>query len=143
MMEKEYTAEASQVIHAPRSKVWQALTDPSMISKYLFGSEVTTDWKVGSPVTYKGMWQGKPFEDKGKVVQVEPEKLLVLTHWSPLSGVPDAPANYHTVRYELGQANGGTRVRITQDNNASEEEMQHSKKNWTTVLDNMKKLLEE
>jgi hypothetical protein len=33
-------------------------------------------------------------------------------------------------------------VTITQDNNATEEEKAHSEKNWETVLNGMKKLLE-
>jgi hypothetical protein len=35
-----------------------------------------------------------------------------------------------------------TEVTITQGNNASEEEKAHSEKNWQTVLERMKKLLE-
>ncbi|HZQ05073.1 MAG TPA: SRPBCC domain-containing protein [Anaerolineae bacterium] len=142
-MEKTFTAKATVAIHAPASKVWQALTDPELIKQYLFGSEVITDWKVGSPIIYRGMWQGKPFEDKGKVLQVKPEKLLEVSHWSPLSGVPDTPENYHKVTYELAPEDGGTRVTILQDNNASEEERAHSEQNWNLVLGNLKKLLEQ
>ena|SRR5581483_5546516 len=142
-MNKTDIAKATTIIHAPASKVWQALTDSEMIKQYLFGSEVVTDWKVGSPIIYRGMWQGKPFEDKGTVLQVKPEKLLEVTHWSPLSGVPDTPENYHKVTYELAPENGGTRVTILQDNNASEEEKAESEKNWNMVLGNMKKLLEQ
>jgi hypothetical protein len=31
---------------------------------------------------------------------------------------------------------------VTQDNNASQEEADHSEENWRTVLDGIKKLLE-
>ena len=88
-------------------------------------------------------WEGKPFEDKGQVVEVKPEKSLVVTHWSPLSGVSDIPENYHTVRYEIVPANGNTRVTIRQDNNVDEQEREHSAQLWKTVLENMKKMLEE
>ena len=44
----------------PRFEVWEALTSPQMIQQYLFGTQVTTDWQVGSPITYRGVWQGKP-----------------------------------------------------------------------------------
>jgi hypothetical protein len=64
------------------------------------------------------------------------------THWSPLSGVPDTPENYHTVTYTLSGNTDQTEVTITQDNNASEEERKHSEENWKTVLEGMKKLLE-
>lgn len=141
-MNNKFTTKATNTINAPASKVWDALTKPELIKQYLFGTEVTTDWKVGSPITYKGAWEGKAFEDKGKVLKFDPEKSLISTHWSPLSGVPDTPENYHTVTYELTEKNGRTEVTITQDNNATQKEADHSTQNWKTVLDGMKKLLE-
>jgi uncharacterized protein YndB with AHSA1/START domain len=141
-MDRKFTAKATTTIHAPASKVWDALTKPDLIKQYLFNTEVISDWKEGSPITYKGEWEGKAFEDKGKILKMEPEKLLMSTHWSPLSGVPDSPENYHTVTYTLSEKDGRTEVTITQDNNASEEEKAHSEENWKTVLAGMKKLLE-
>ena len=141
-MNKTFTAKATTTIHAPVSKVWQALVNPEIIKQYLFNTDVISDWEVGSPIIYRGEWEGKPFEDKGKILEIEPEKVLRSTHWSPLSGVPDTPENYHTVSYALFEKGDTTEVTITQDNNASEEEKVHSEKNWRTVLDGMKKLLE-
>jgi uncharacterized protein YndB with AHSA1/START domain len=141
-MNKNFTAKATTTIHAPASKVWQALVNPEIIKQYLFNTDVISDWKVGSPIIYRGEWEGKPFEDKGKILEIEPEKVMRNTHWSPLSGVPDTPENYHTVTYTLSAQGDSTEVTITQDNNASEEEKAHSEKNWRTVLDGMKKLLE-
>src|SRR5512142_3286495 len=125
-MANNITAQASTTIHAPASKVWEALTKPELIKQYFFGTNVVTDWKVGSPIYYRGEWQGRPYEDKGTILEFEPNKRLVSTHWSPLSGVPDAPENYHTVTYLLYGHDGSTDVTILQDNNASEEEKQHS-----------------
>jgi uncharacterized protein YndB with AHSA1/START domain len=141
-MNDKFTARATTLIHAPASKVWQALVDPELIKQYLFGTDVISDWKVGSPIIYKGEWQGKAFEDKGQILKIEPEKLLMSTHWSPMSGVPDTPENYHTVTYTLSGKGDGTVVTITQDNNASQEEQEHSEQNWRTALEGMKKLLE-
>jgi uncharacterized protein YndB with AHSA1/START domain len=141
-MDKKFTAKANIIINAPNEKVWAALTQPELIKQYLFGTHVTTDWQVGSPIIYKGVWEGKPYEDKGKVVQIEPGKLLVSTFWSSMAGMPDIPENYQTVRYELSPAAGGTRVTIIQDNNNTQEDADHSAQNWSMVLDGMKKLLE-
>jgi uncharacterized protein YndB with AHSA1/START domain len=141
-MNSKFTAKARTIINAPASKVWEALTTPEIIKQYFLGADIISDWKVGSPIIYRGEWKGKPFEDKGKILEFEPEKRLVSTHWSPLSGVPDAPENYHTITYELRGQNGSTEVTITQDNNGSEEENLESEKNWNTMLDGMKKLLE-
>ena len=141
-MNNKFTAKATTTINAPTSKVWDALTKPELIKQYLFGTEVNTDWQVGSPITYSGVWEGKPYEDKGEILQIEPEKLLVSTFWSSLAGLPDVPENYKTVHYELSPENGGTKLTITQDNNADQAEADHSAQNWNTVLDGMKKLLE-
>ena len=141
-MNNAFISKASTTINIPMSKVWDALTKPHIIKQYLFGTEVTTDWQVGSPITYKGLWNGKAYEDKGKVVQIEVEKLLVSTFWSSLSGLPDVPENYKTVRYELTADGNGTRLTITQDNNDSQEDANHSEQNWKMVLDGLKKLLE-
>jgi uncharacterized protein YndB with AHSA1/START domain len=141
-MNKGIVATATATFHAPASKVWEALTKPDLIKKYLFGTDVISDWKVGSPILYRGEWQGKPFEDKGQILEIEPERLLVSTHWSPLSGVPDAPENYHTVTYRLLEKDSGTEVTIFQDNNASEDEKTHSEQNWKAVLEGMKKVVE-
>ena len=79
---------------------------------------------------------------KGKVVTLDPENLMVLTHWSPLSGSSDSPENYHTVRYELAGIEGGTNLTISQDNNPSEDEQRQNEQFWGTVLQGIKKLVE-
>jgi uncharacterized protein YndB with AHSA1/START domain len=142
MMNNKFISKTSTTINAPVSKVWDALTKPDLIKQYLFGTEVITDWQVGSPITYKGVWQGKSYEDKGKVLEIEPRKILVSTFWSSLSGLPDIPENYKTVRYELSAAGDITSLTITQDNNASQDEANHSEQNWKIVLVGIKKLLE-
>jgi uncharacterized protein YndB with AHSA1/START domain len=141
-MNENRIATASILINAPAAKVWEALTQPDLIKQYLFGTEVTTDWKVGSPITYRGVWQGKPYEDKGKVLDVEPGRRIVSTFWSALSGVPDQPEYYKTVQYELANQGSATGLTVTQDNNESEGEVLHSSQNWQMVLEEIKKLLE-
>ena len=141
-MKNTFIAKATITINVTVAKAWRALTTPAIIKQYFFGVDVVTDWKVDSPIIYKGQWQGKPFEDKGKILKFEPEKVLVSTHWSPLSGVPDIPENYHIVTYELSEHGGTTQIVLTQDNNASEEEKMDSERNWKMMLDGLKKLLE-
>ena len=141
-MDNKLIAKATTTINTSASRVWEALINPKLIKQYLFGAEVISDWKEGSPIIYKGIYEGKTYEDKGSVLKVEPEKLLLITHWSPLSGSPDTPENYHKVSYELAGVNGSTQLTITQDNNSSEEEQEQNAKFWKMVLDGMKKLLE-
>ena len=141
-MNNTLIAKATITINAPAAKVWEALMDPELIKQYLFGAEVLSDWKAGSPISYKGTYQGKAYEDKGTVLKAEPEKLLLITHWSPLSGTADSPENYHKVSYELAAENGSTQLTITQDNNSTAEEQAQNAKFWQTVLEGIKKLLE-
>jgi uncharacterized protein YndB with AHSA1/START domain len=143
VMKDQFIAKASITISAPASRVWEALTQPELIQQYLFGTQVTTDWNVGSAITYRGEWEGKAYEDKGEILQIEPEKLFVSTYWSAFSGLPDVPENYKTVRYELTGSADNTILTVTQDNNASQAEAEHSQQNWITVLQGLKKLLEE
>jgi uncharacterized protein YndB with AHSA1/START domain len=142
MMNKTLIASATITIHAPASKVWQAFTDPALIKQYLYGTEVSTDWKVGSPIKYRGVWQGKSYEDKGEILEIVPQRLLVSTFWSSMEGHPDVPENYKTVRYEMAPEGQSTRVTISNDNNGSQENADHSSQNWQMVLEGMKKLLE-
>ena len=142
LMEKGLVAESSTEIAAPRSKVWKALTDPASIKKYMFGADVESDWREGSPITWKGEWQGKKYEDKGVILQMKPERTLSYSHFSPLSGKPDRPENYHTVTIDLSGQGARTGVMLTQDNNATEEMRDQSAKNWSMMLSSLKKLLE-
>lgn len=141
-MSKKFVAQVSIDIDAPPSKVWQALIDPRLIKQYLFGTDVSSDWQIGSPIIYRGVWEGKSYEDKGKILEIEPERLFVSTFWSALSGEADLPENYKTVRYELVPAGKGTQLTLTQDNNETKEEADHSEQNWKMVLEGLKKLLE-
>jgi len=140
-MEK-HTAHASILINAPSSKIWDALTNPALIKQCLFGTEAHSDWKKGSPITYTGEWQGKKYEDKGTILEIEKEKLLLCTYWSSFSGLPDAPENYQLVRYELFPKGNSIELRITQENAPTKEAAEHSEKNWGMVLSKLKELVE-
>ena len=137
-----FVARAETEIEARPEQVWDALTDPDLIEKYMFGSRVETDWKVGSPITWKGEYEGKAYEDKGEVVAIEPGRRLEVTHFSPLSGKDDRPENYHRLVYELEERNGVTHVSLSQDNNPSEEAAEHSRANWEKMLAGLKRVVE-
>ncbi len=135
-------ATASIDIEAPATRVWAALTEPDQIASYMFGSRVETDWEVGHPITWNGEWEGKPYQDKGQVLAYDEPRRLSVTHFSPLTGQDDVPENYHTLVYELDESAGVTTVSLSQDNNGSEEEAEHSRANWQMMLDGLKKQVE-
>jgi len=140
---KGLIAKASISINAPAAKVWNALTNPEVIKQYMFGTTVISDWLKGSQIVWKGAWQGKKYEDKGFILKLKPERLIQYSHFSPLSGKPDLPENYHTVTIKLTTDEAGTAVSLSQDNNETEEAREHSEKNWKMMLDALKKLLEK
>jgi uncharacterized protein YndB with AHSA1/START domain len=142
-LNNNYIAKASIEINAPATKVWEALINPEMIKQYLFGTEAKSDWKVGSPITYTGVWEGKTYEDKGTILEFVPEKLLVSTYWSSMSGTPDAPENYQKVSYELSGDDKITTLTITQENAKDQNSADHSGENWKMVLSKLKEVAEK
>jgi uncharacterized protein YndB with AHSA1/START domain len=141
-MSRALVATATTNIDAPPSVVWKALTNPSDIKQYMFGTTVISNWRTGSPITWKGEFQGKSYEDKGQILAFEPNERLEYSHFSPRSGKPELPENFHTVTIELAPEGNGTRVTLSQDNNGSEQERAHSTKNWESMLSGLKKLVE-
>jgi uncharacterized protein YndB with AHSA1/START domain len=143
MKSKNLVASAQVTIDAPVDKVWNALVDPAMIKKYMFGTTVISDWKEGSTIVWTGEWQGKHYEDKGTIMEIKPKRKLKYTHFSPLTGHDDVPENYHEVTILLTAGKERTSILLTQDNNVTEDERTYSEKNWNTMLTGLKKLLEE
>jgi uncharacterized protein YndB with AHSA1/START domain len=136
-------SQASISVDAPTQKVWDALVNPEAIKQYMFGTNVVSDWREGSPIIWKGEWQGKVYEDKGVILQLVPGRTLGYSHFSPLSGLPDKPENYHTVTVELSPDGNRTRVTLSHDKNASEQERAESQKNWEMMLGTLKKFVEQ
>ena len=141
-MNKNLLAKASININTPSEKVWDALVNPTSIKQYMFGTNVVSDWHEGSSIVWKGEWQGKPYEDKGTILEFKLGRKIRYSHFSPLTGLPDKPENYHTVTVELSGKYDQTHVVLTQDNNANEEERMHSEKNWEMMLTGLKKFVE-
>jgi len=141
-MKHEHVAKTQITVHASAAEVWKALTTPALIKKYLMGADVHTDWKVGSPLVYTGTYQGKQYEEKGTIQKIEPGKLLQATHFSATSGKEDKPENYALVTWKLDAEGDATVVSVTQDNISSEQGVEGAKKNWTAVLQGLKKTVE-
>lgn len=137
-----HVATAETEISASPAQVWAALTEPEQIKKYMFGSQVETDWAQGSRILWKGEYEGKAYEDKGEIVEIDPNRRLTVTHFSPLSGQEDVPDSYHTLVYELHEAGDTTRLSLSQDNNSSEDEADRARGTWEMVLAGIKEVVE-
>ncbi len=130
-------------IHASKAAVWNALTNPAIIKQWLFGTNVITDWKKGSPILFTGTWQGTDYADKGTILQIGKEKSFQYNYWSGFSGLPDTPENYTIITFSLSDIHGGTELTLTQSNFPTETGYEHSDKNWDSTLALMKSIIEK
>lgn len=135
------TATVDVSISASPQQVWRALTEPEQIRAYFFGADVETSWRPGDPISWKGEYDGQAYEDKGEVLEVEPERRLVVTHYSPLTGRPDEPDNYHRVSWKLEDVGDHTEVAVEQTL-VADEAAEQATENWTNVLRQLKEHVE-
>jgi uncharacterized protein YndB with AHSA1/START domain len=141
-MKNNLIAETSISIDATPAKVWKVLTTPKLVKKYLLGTDVSSDWKEGSTITYSGEYNGKKYNDKGIIKKIEPEKIFQSTYWSSMGGKEDKPENYNLVTYKITKQGDKTIITLSQNNNASEKEKEHSVENWRMVLQKLKEVVE-
>ncbi|WP_337041723.1 SRPBCC domain-containing protein [Emticicia sp. 17c] len=130
-------------LNASKTEVWDALVNPEKIKKYLFGTETTTNWQVGSPIVFSGMWDDKPYQDKGTVLAFEPEKSLTYNYWSNLSGTPDVPENYANISYSVEEHGEKTLLTISQDGFKDQATLERSEGDWAAVLEELRKVVEQ
>lgn len=135
-------ARAEILVAAPIGKVWGALINPKAIKQYMLGADAVSEWKEGSPIVWKGEWNSKKYEDKGRILRLVPERILSYSHFSPLVGLPDVPENYHTVTVELSSAGEDTLVSLSQTNNPTPEALKHNEDGWRMMLNILKKYVE-
>lgn len=126
---------------APIAEVWKGLTDPAIVKQYFFGTDLASDWKVGSPITFSGEWEGHKYVDGGTILEIDPPELLKYNYWSSMSGTEDKPENYANVTYALSEEDGITKLVITQDNVKSQDALEHSENNWKSIFDGLKDIL--
>lgn len=94
----------STEVNAPADTLWKVLTDNAFIPQYMFGCVAETDWKPGSPLLWRGAADGKLYV-KGHVVAVDAPRRLEYTVIDPNNpAVPDIPANYLTMIYEIKES---------------------------------------
>jgi uncharacterized protein YndB with AHSA1/START domain len=130
-------------IAAPAEQVWAALTTPDIIKQYFFGTEAISDWKAGSAIYFQGEWEGKKYQDKGTILDVEPNKLFRFNYWSSMSGVADTPENYVVISYYLDEDDDKTILTIIEQNIPCEKMKAESEQNWNKAISGLKNLLEQ
>ncbi|MDX2442155.1 MAG: SRPBCC domain-containing protein [Bacteroidales bacterium] len=129
-------------IKADSDTVWDAITNPDKIKVYFFGTEVVTDWKVGSPLIFQGEFDGHKYMDKGNILVVEPGNLLKYNYWSSFSGLEDKIENYSIVTYQLKDEIDQTTLSLNQKGFANDQALEHAQNAWQMVLQGLKDMLE-
>ena len=142
-MNHNLSVSESVIINADVKKVWDALTNPTKIKDYLYGTETVTDWKVGSPIIFQGEYQGHKYKDHGIIVENKTNELLSYSYWSGFTGLEDKPENYSTVTYTLKVIDSNsTGFTWTQKGFKDETGYNHSKSGMTEFLKSVKTVAE-
>jgi uncharacterized protein YndB with AHSA1/START domain len=143
-MAETFVARVSLTINAPRAKVWDALIDPEKIKQYILASDVVSQWREGSSIVWKSEFNGKPFEIKGTIRRLEPQRLLEFDQSRPIFRASQVvrQSDCHRVTIELSDEGAQTHLSLIEHGNATERELAHSQGGWQLALGNMKALLE-
>ena len=132
-------------IDAPPSKVWEALTTPELMKKWMSETEIDilTDWKVGSPFTIRGRLHGIKFENKGIVLDFEKEKILRYSHLSSISRLSDKPENYSVFEFALTPIDDQTSLTFKASTFPTETIYKHLAFYWNVTLEILKRMIEQ
>lgn len=129
-------------INTSPQKVWNALTQPALVKQWQYGSDVITDWKEGSEIRFRTKWQGKVFEQWGKILEVKTNELLRYSLFAPRPDLEDKPENYFEMSYMLSPDNGSTKLIITQEDNRPGAKQEPPQGEENPVLQMLKKVAE-
>ncbi|TGK50734.1 SRPBCC family protein [Leptospira kanakyensis] len=130
-------------IHSSLEIVWEILTSPKYIKEYLYGTEVISDWKEGSSLVFKGVWEGNTYEENGMILSFKPPYTFKYTYFTAFFGLPDIPENYSIIENHLFEENGIVTIHLKQIGFTAEDKLKHSEENWNQCLDMIKQIAEK
>jgi uncharacterized protein YndB with AHSA1/START domain len=144
---RELMVKKAVTLNTDASKVWEALVNPKMTKQYMFGCEVVSDWKVGSPILWKGVSEGtEKIFLKGLIIKIEQGKLLQFTTMDPNADYPDEPDKRILATYKLVPGKGRTLLLVTQGDYSKvrdgEKRYNETDGSWDYALGGLKVLLE-
>lgn len=138
--------EKSILIHAGPSEVWDYLTVPALMKKWMgdpeMKIEILSDWKPGSPITIKG-FHHMQFENKGMILQLEPNILFQYEYLSSMSNLEDLAENYTTITFRLIPEEEGTKLRVEAENFPTIEIYRHLEFYWNGTVTLLKNWIEK
>jgi uncharacterized protein YndB with AHSA1/START domain len=134
------------MIDASIQNVWKTITTPELIRQWMSDEKTivpSSDWKVGSKISFTGVLHRMKFEDKGEILEFEPNKKLKYSYWSKISRLPNLPENYSIIEFILKPNDKSTILTVRQSNLKTEVIYKHINFYWNSAQDFIKKVAEE
>lgn len=137
------------IINAPAEIVWDTLVNPAKTKQYMFNCETVSDWKPGSELLWKTVYEGQELVAvKGTIEEIVPGERLVYTTIDPNSNIDDTSDNYLKVTYQLSPKDGQTLLEVTQGDysTVAEGDRRYQESvaagGWSSILTEIKKVAE-
>lgn len=114
-------------INANPKKVWDIITKPEFVKLWQYGSDLQTNWEIGSKIKFITAWEWKIFEQWGTVLEYTPPQKLRYSLFAPTPELEDLPENHFEMIYLLTADNKQTKLEIIQEDkrtNAIQEDEQ-------------------
>jgi len=127
-------------IKTTKEKLWDALTNPDMTSKYYFGSRIKSDLKKGSTIEYimKDVEGQETVPVSGVIEEVIPYKRLV--HTFDYHGLGDTPSR---VTFDIEETDMGLKLTLVHDQFESETDTyKEIIEGWPYIISGLKTVLE-
>jgi uncharacterized protein YndB with AHSA1/START domain len=143
MIDKELKVSKSIEINTSKERVWEVLTNPELIAKYLHGTKTITDWKEGSRIIFQGEYEGHKYKDKGNVLSIKPFEVIKYNYWSSFSETEDRQENYSDIALLIEKLDE-KRVHFTwrQEGFANAEGYKHSQEGLQELIEKIKEIAE-
>ncbi|WP_246047270.1 SRPBCC domain-containing protein [Leptospira ognonensis] len=84
------------------------------MKEYLYGTEAISEWKEGSTLVFRGIWEGTTYEDRGLIRTWQPPYYFTYTYYSNFFGLPDLPENYSLLENRLSLNGDFVEIHLTQ-----------------------------
>ncbi|TGL44620.1 SRPBCC family protein [Leptospira perdikensis] len=132
----------TKTIQSNSERVWEILTTPKYIKEYLYGTEAISEWREGSSLIFKGVWEGTPYEEKGIILTFQPPYTFKYSYFTAFFGLPDLPENYSIIENKLTETDGIVTIHLNQIGFTAEDKVKHSEESWNQCLDIVKEIAE-
>ena len=127
-------------IRTTPKKLWQALTDPAFTRQYWCETRQESEWKPGA--SWRNMAPDGRVADSGEVVEIEPERRLVLT-WRNEFQPALREEGYSRLTYELEPMGESVKLTVIHEMDKPDSKFIGAVSNgWPHILASLKSLLE-